>query len=91
MLLLDIRHEPTNNDKMIYDWCKHYELPVILVATKSDKLKRSQLQKHMAIIRKKLEATEQVLPFSSLTRAGREELWKVLDEKQDKDTKEERK
>ena len=82
VLLLDIRHEPTGNDKMLYDWCKHYELPVILVATKSDKLKRSQLQKHMAIIRKGLGATEQVLPFSSLTRAGREELWKVLDEKQ---------
>ena len=81
VLLLDIRHEPTENDKMLYDWCKHYELPVILVATKSDKLKRSQLQKHMAIIRRGLEATEQVLPFSSLTKAGREELWKVLDEK----------
>jgi len=81
VLLLDIRHEPTENDKMLYDWCKHYELPVILVATKSDKLKRSQLQKHMAIIRRGLEATEQVLPFSSLTKAGREELWKVLDGK----------
>ena len=80
VLLLDIRHEPTDNDKMLYDWCKHFELPVILVATKSDKLKRSQLQKHMAMIRRRLGATEQVLPFSSLTKAGREELWTVLED-----------
>ena len=78
VLLLDIRHEPTGNDKMLYEWCKHYELPVILVATKSDKLKRSQLQKHMAVIRRGLGCSEQILPFSSLSRAGREELWAVL-------------
>ena len=80
VLLLDIRHEPTANDKMLYDWCKHYQLPVILVATKSDKLKRSQLQKHMAIIRRALEASEQVLAFSSLDRVGREQLWQALEE-----------
>ena len=79
VLLLDIRHEPTDNDKMLYDWCKHYKLPVVLVATKSDKIKRSQLQKQMAVIRRVLGATEQVLPFSSLTRAGREDLWVVLE------------
>ena len=79
VLLLDIRHEPTNNDKMLYEWCKHYELPVILVATKSDKLKRSQLQKHTAMIRRGLKASEQVFAFSSLSRAGREELWGVLE------------
>ena len=79
VLLLDIRHEPTKNDKMLYDWCKHYGLPVILVATKSDKLKRSQLQKHMAIVRKGLGAEEQVMAFSSHTRDGREELWEVLE------------
>ena len=81
VLLLDIRHEPNSNDKMLYDWCCHYKLPVILVATKSDKLKRSQVQKHTAIIRRGLGAKEPVLPFSSLTRAGREELWGILEER----------
>ena len=80
VLLLDIRHEPTNNDKMVYEWCMYYNLPVILVATKSDKIKRSGLQKHTAIIRKSLGAKEQILPFSSLNHSGREELWQVLDE-----------
>jgi len=79
VLLLDIRHEPSGNDKMLYEWCRHYKLPVILVATKSDKLKRSQLQKHTAMIRRGLAAKEPVLPFSSLTRAGREELWTDLE------------
>jgi len=80
VLLLDIRHEPNNNDKMLYEWCKHYELPVILVATKSDKIKRSQIQKHTAMIRRALEAEEEVLPFSSLDKTGRERLWAVLEE-----------
>lgn len=79
VLLLDIRHEPTKNDKMLYEWCKYYELPIVLVATKSDKLKRSQLQKHTAMIRRSLGADEMVLPFSSLNRSGREELWEVLE------------
>ena len=83
VLLLDIRHEPTSNDKMLYDWCKHYQLPVLLVATKSDKLKRSQLQKHCAIVQRGLNATEEVIPFSSLTRAGREELWNLLEAKRE--------
>ena len=82
VLLLDIRHEPNSNDKMMYEWCKHYDLPVILVATKSDKLKRSQLQKHSARIRRGLGAEEQVLPFSSETRDGREQLWLLLEERQ---------
>jgi len=79
VLLLDIRHEPSDNDKMLYDWCKHYELPVVLVATKSDKIKRSQLQKHTAMIKRGLGAEEAVLPFSSLDKAGREELWGLLE------------
>jgi len=81
VLLLDIRHEPSANDKMLYEWCLHYELPVVLVATKSDKIKRSQLQKHCAMLRKGLGASEQVMAFSSLDRAGREELWDVLEER----------
>ena len=87
VLLLDIRHEPNNNDKMLYEWCKHYELPVILVATKSDKLKRSQIQKHTAMIRRALEAEEEVLPFSSLDRSGRERLWSVLEGHKEKHSK----
>ena len=77
-LLVDIRHEPGPNDKMLYDWFLHYNLPFTLVATKSDKLKRSQIQKHQAIIRRYLEAPEPPVPFSSETRDGRNQLWSII-------------
>jgi len=86
VLLLDIRHAPSANDRLIYEWCRHYKLPVILAATKSDKLKRSQIQKHVAVLRKGIAeslaapAPEPIIAFSSTSRAGREILWETLDE-----------
>jgi len=77
-LLVDIRHEPGPNDKMLYDWFMHYNLPFTLVATKSDKLKRSQVQKHLAVIRRALGAGEAPVPFSCETRDGRDRLWDLI-------------
>lgn len=82
VLLIDIRHEPGENDKMMYNWIKHYGYDVIIVATKSDKLKRSQLPKHISMIRKGLgmEKDEILIPFSGETKQGKEELWQVIDD-----------
>ena len=80
-LLMDIRHEPGANDIMLYEWFVHYNLPFTLVATKSDKLKRSQIAKHTAIIRRALadiHPTEPPIPFSSDTKDGRDTLWQVI-------------
>lgn len=77
-LLIDIRHEPGANDKMLYDWIQHYDLPFTIIATKSDKIPRSQLQKHCGIIRRSLSAPEPPLPFSSETKQNREELWRII-------------
>jgi len=77
-LLVDIRHEPGANDKMLYEWFQHYGLPFTVVATKSDKLKRSQLQKHQATIRRALGAAEPPIPFSSETKDGRDRLWSLI-------------
>jgi len=80
-LLLDIRHEPGDNDKMLYEWFQHYNLPFTLVATKSDKLKRSQIAKHTAIIRKTISTPPPQappIPFSSETRDGRDNLWGII-------------
>lgn len=81
IMLVDIRHEPGENDRMMYEWLKHYGYNIIIVATKSDKLKRSQLQKHTSMLRKafQLEKEEILIPFSSETKSGREELWSVID------------
>lgn len=81
-LLVDIRHEPSANDIMMYDWMRHYGFQPIIVATKLDKIKKSQLQKHIKMIKTGLhaEADTVLIPYSALTKQGREEIYRLLDE-----------
>lgn len=81
ILLIDIRHEPSSNDKMMYDWLKHYGYKIIIVATKSDKLKRSQINKHISNIIKSLslEKDDMLIPFSSENKNGKNELWDIIE------------
>ncbi len=83
VMLLDIRHTPTANDKMLYDWLVHYGYNIIFVATKSDKINRSALSKHISIIRKALNLTDKdtIVPFSSLAKQGKENLWDIIEER----------
>ncbi len=80
ILLVDIRHEPTAEDKMMYDWIKHYGYGSIVIATKSDKISRGKHQKHIKIIREKLgmSPTDKVIPVSSLKKQGTDKLWASL-------------
>lgn len=82
ILLIDIRHEPGENDRLMYEWLKHYGYRIIIAATKSDKLKRSQLQKHISMLRKSLGLNNEdvLIPFSSETKDGRDELWDIIEE-----------
>ncbi len=81
ILLVDGRHEPNNNDIMMYDWIKTFGFEPIVIATKMDKLKRSQRQKALSVIRKKLNMKSfNLYPFSAETKEGKEEIWKVLDD-----------
>lgn len=80
-LLIDIRHEPSANDVMMYDWiCENGFMPVI-IATKSDKIKRSQLQKNLKIIRDKLgmKKEDTMFTFSSLSKQGRDDILDFID------------
>lgn len=79
-LLVDIRHEPTADDKLMYEWIKHFGYNCVVIATKADKISRGQYQKHISIIRKKLqmESSEKVIPISSLKKTGVEELWEEI-------------
>ena len=81
-LLIDIRHEPSSNDKLMYDWIVSQGFQPILIATKADKIKRSQLQKQIKLIRETLEVEKDtiVIPFSAETKQGREEIWNLIDE-----------
>ena len=79
-LLVDIRHEPTNDDVMMYEWIKHFGYNCVVIATKADKISRGQYQKHISIIRKKLqlEKDEKVIPLSSSKKTGVEGLWNEI-------------
>ncbi|MCR5516419.1 MAG: ribosome biogenesis GTP-binding protein YihA/YsxC, partial [Lachnospira sp.] len=80
-LLIDIRHDPSANDKMMYDWIVENGFRPIIVATKLDKIKRSQVQKQVKAVRNGLGLRKEdvLIPFSSETKQGLEELWKYVD------------
>ncbi|MFP7169552.1 ribosome biogenesis GTP-binding protein YihA/YsxC [Terribacillus sp. 7520-G] len=80
VLLVDIRHEPTKDDVTMYDFLKHYELPVVVVATKLDKIPKGKRVQHIkrAADKLQLEQDDIILPFSSETGEGKEEAWGVL-------------
>lgn len=81
-LLIDIRHKPGENDKQMYDWIVANGWEPIIIATKLDKIKRSQLLKCVSEIRKTLGAGEDtvIIPFSSQTKQGRDEIWNLIEE-----------
>ncbi len=81
-LLVDIRHEPSGNDKIMYDWILHQGFKPVIIATKLDKIKRSQIQKQIGLIRQGLDAAENtaVIPYSAQTKQGREEIYTLLDD-----------
>lgn len=80
-LLIDIRHEPSANDRMMYEWIVAQGYQPIIIATKLDKLKRSQVQKHVKMVKEglKLLPGTTVIPFSSETKQGREEIWELIE------------
>lgn len=80
-LLVDIRHRPNQNDKQMYDWCIHYGFQPVVIATKEDKVKRSQKQKLINEIKEALDVVEgtPVIPFSAISKNGREEIWEYID------------
>lgn len=80
ILVVDIRHEPTSNDVQMYNFLKFYELPVIIVATKLDKVPKGKRDKHIKQTTQKLEVSSEdmVVPFSAETAEGRDEVWKLI-------------
>ena len=80
-LLIDIRHDPSANDKLMYDWIVSQGYHPIIIATKLDKIKRSQKDKQVRIIRQGLGLLPGtiVIPFSSVTKQGRDEIWELAE------------
>lgn len=81
-LLIDIRHDPSVNDKMMYDWIISNGYHPVIIATKLDKIKRSQIQKQIKAVRTGLDmsADAVIIPFSAETKQGRDEIWQLIEE-----------
>ena len=90
-LLIDIRHVPSGNDRMMYHWVADQGYQPIIIATKLDKIKRSQVQKHLKMLRQvqkhlkmlrdglELVPGTKIIPFSSVTKQGRDEIWELIE------------
>ncbi len=80
-LLIDLRHPPTKNDVQMYRWILSNGFSPVIIATKADKVKKSQLPKHLKILKETLRVIEgvPVIPFSSVTKAGRDEIWDLIE------------
>ncbi len=81
-LLIDIRHEPSANDCTMYHWIVENGFHPVIIATKLDKINRSQIQKNLKVIKEKLDLVPgtPVIPFSAETKQGREEIWGMIEE-----------
>lgn len=80
-LLVDIRHEPSGNDRLMYEWILNQGFQPVIIATKLDKINRSQIQKQVKLIREGLNVVKGtvVIPYSAQTKQGREEIYELLD------------
>lgn len=85
ILLVDIRHEPSQQDIDMYQYLKYYELPVVVLATKRDKISNNKLQQHLAQIESDLGMDEEdpLLAYSSMNHQGREEVWDLIQDTYD--------
>ena len=90
-LLIDIRHEPSANDRNMYEWIVYQGYHPIIIATKLDKINRSQIDKQLKVIRKGLntEPLAKIIPFSSLSKQGRDEIWDCIEAVMTKEIEEE--
>lgn len=81
-LLIDIRHVPSENDCMMYDWIVDNGYEPVIICTKLDKIKRSQVQKNLKLIHEKLDLVPgtTMIPFSAQTKQGRDEIWNLIEE-----------
>ena len=82
-LMIDIRHEPSENDCIMYDWIVKNGYEPVIIATKLDKIKRSQIQKNLKIIRQKIQPVEGtiIIPFSAQTKQGKEEILQLIEDR----------
>lgn len=78
-LLVDIRHKPSENDKLMYEWILKRGFEPVIIATKLDKIKRSVLERHIRIIKQELNTNSDIIAFSATDKRGRQEIFGIID------------
>ena len=80
LLIIDLRHPPTKDDVLMYDFLKYYKLPCVVIATKADKIPRGKWQKHAKMVKEtlNLQQEDKIIVFSSETGEGKDKVWKIL-------------
>lgn len=80
--IVDLRHAPSQDDVMMYDFLKHYDIPVIVIATKADKIPKGKWDKHAKVVRQTLdiEDGDKLILFSSETKKGKQEAWAAIEQ-----------
>jgi GTP-binding protein len=80
-LLIDIRHEPSDNDHMMYEWILHQGFEPVIIATKADKIKKAQMQKQLNMLRASLKLPQEamLIPYSAMIKQGREEIYSIIE------------
>lgn len=81
VLIVDLRHPPTADDQMMYNFLKHYEIPCVVVATKADKIPKGKWQKHLKLAKDTLELdkNDRIILFSAETGEGKDQAWSILE------------
>ncbi|HLR11581.1 MAG TPA: ribosome biogenesis GTP-binding protein YihA/YsxC [Sporosarcina sp.] len=81
LLIVDVRHSPTEDDCLMYDFLVHYNIPAIVIATKADKISKGKLAKHVKIVKEQLDmrSSDPLIPFSSESGMGMEQAWKEIE------------
>ena len=78
-MLIDFRHKPTEDDVLMYNYLKHYNIPVTIICTKADKVSRNSHEKSLNIISKTLDVNkEDLILFSSVTKMGKQEIYNQI-------------
>ena len=80
LLIIDLRHKPSADDVMMYDFLKHYDIPTIVIATKADKIPKGKWQKHLKVVRETLDLAkgDEIVLFSSETGLGKDQAWNAI-------------
>ncbi len=77
--LVDLRHQPTEDDVLMYNYLKHFDIPTLVICTKEDKIAKGKVQKHIKRIKDKLESGDNIISYSSIKNSKQQEIWNFIE------------